>query len=131
MILPLGMLKPLQMPRSQKIGLGFLFLIVSIEAAFDILRSAFTLNGYLNKYPDAGVVWDLCQPTLAAILCTLPSYRGLLGRKTGKENRRMMHAGGHDPERSGDMIGLRRNIEMDDMNAYSLHSRDERAHSLT
>lgn len=119
MALPLGMLRSLHMARSQKIGLAAIFTIVVIDIVFDILRTVYTASAYLSQFPDANAVWALCEPSVAVMVCALPSYRGLLSRHNrgsstlyGNSDREALKRG-HE---------LRRATVMDDLSAYSLHS---------
>ena len=122
MALPLRMLKTLQMDRSQKIGLGFLFAIVTVDIVFDILRTVYTASSYLSNFPDHNDVWALCEPTNALMVCALPSYRGLLWRRGSKSStsyQGMARSGFTDRQRLHDPV------KMDDLSSYSLYSRSE------
>ncbi|KAF2019510.1 hypothetical protein BU24DRAFT_386445 [Aaosphaeria arxii CBS 175.79] len=73
MIIPVAMLKPMLMPLSQKIGVAFVFSLVFIIIAFDILRTVYTLR-MSPKFQDENAVWALMEPTIAVIVCALPCF---------------------------------------------------------
>jgi hypothetical protein len=75
------MLRPLQMQKSQKIGLAVVFGLVAIDIAFDVTRTVYTVDAYLSNFPDQNAIWAILEPTIAVIVCSLPCYRGLVARK--------------------------------------------------
>ena len=79
--LPCAMLRKLHMGRADKLGLGFIFSLVLLIVLFDILRSVFTIDTAATSFPDSNAVWALCEPTIAVMVCTLPSYRSVVGSK--------------------------------------------------
>lgn len=83
MILPIAMLKSIQMGIMQKIGLSVGFALVLIIVAMDILRVVYTLEMDLTEGQDANALWVILEPTIAVIVCALPCYRGLLRLHTG------------------------------------------------
>ncbi|KAF2731921.1 hypothetical protein EJ04DRAFT_514218 [Polyplosphaeria fusca] len=78
MALPIVMLKPMLMRRSQKIGLAVVFGLVLIITLFDVLRTVYTLSMELMTYQDKILVWTILEPIIAVIVCTLPCYRSLV-----------------------------------------------------
>ena len=72
--LPLWMLRRLQMPISQKLGLAALFLIAITDVIFDITRTAYT-GGEIA----VDAIWDVLEATIAVIVSSLPTYKALLG----------------------------------------------------
>lgn len=83
MILPIAVLKSLHMSMRQKIGLAFVFALVLIIVAIDILRTVYTLDMDLKQGQDANALWGVLEPTIAVIVCALPCYRGILNLHTG------------------------------------------------
>jgi hypothetical protein len=81
-VLPIAMLKPLLMKTSQKIELAIIFSLVVIDMVSTILRTVYSINVDLLKYPDQNVLWYFLQATISVIVCALPCYRGMLSRKT-------------------------------------------------
>lgn len=82
MALPISMLGPLRMKKREKIGLAFIFALVLIDVAFDILRVVFTVSSALSRFPDQNVLWNNLDALIAVLVCTLPCYRGLLSRSS-------------------------------------------------
>ena len=56
-------------------------MIGTIDIIFDILRTVWTLIGDLSNFPDANIFWAFCEPTVAVMVCALPSYRELLSKR--------------------------------------------------
>jgi len=81
MILPLWMLKGLQMQRGQKIGLALLFLVATVDIIFDIMRTIYTVHGGAIALD---TIWDILEPTIMVIISSLPTYRSLLGNSHKK-----------------------------------------------
>ena len=79
--LPLAMLRPLLMRTSQKLELAIIFCLVIVNMVMTILRTAYSINVNLAKFPDQNILWCFLQPTVAVIVCALPCYRGILSRK--------------------------------------------------
>ena len=75
MVLPIWMLKDLQIGVSQKGGLACIFLIATIGIIFDIIRIAIGDGGGALSL---AALWNVLEPTIAVIVSTLPSYRALL-----------------------------------------------------
>ena len=79
MILPIYMLRSIQIPRRQKIGLGIIFSLGTIIIMFEILR-------FLEFLPatDSGssltmpVLWSVLETNVAIVVSCLPVYRTLL-----------------------------------------------------
>lgn len=80
-ILPISMLRPLLMSTSQKIELAIIFSLVLVNMAMTILRTVYSIEVDLMKFPDQNVLWYFLQVTLSVIVCALPCYRGMLSRK--------------------------------------------------
>lgn len=114
------MLRSLKMARSEKVALGALFSIVIIDIVFDILRTVYTASSQLSQFQDANAVWTLCEPTIAVMVCALPSYRGLLARK--KSPKFLVPYEGSDRQALHQKQAGREVTEMNDLSAYSLHS---------
>ena len=74
----------MKMATPAKLGLAALFLIVTVIMLFDILRTAYSVNAYLLTFPDLLVIWSLCEPSAAVIVCALPIYKGILPLCLGK-----------------------------------------------
>ncbi|KAF2115965.1 hypothetical protein BDV96DRAFT_574883 [Lophiotrema nucula] len=75
------MLKPLLMQRSQKLGLALVFRLVTIDMIFDLLRTVYLTIAFLSQYPDRYNIWVILDPTIAVIVCALPCYGSLVGRR--------------------------------------------------
>jgi len=93
-ILPLWMLRGLQMSMSRKIGLAAIFLIAITDVAFDIARTVYTVNGGAVALD---TIWDILEPTIAVIVSSLPTYKALLGMAKEKKNtsyQNLGHSGG-------------------------------------
>lgn len=75
MLLPLWMLRSLQMRRAQKLGLACLFLLATIGILFDVLRMVYAVYG--SAITAYAALWDVLEPTIAVIISCLPSYRAL------------------------------------------------------
>ena len=111
------MLRNLQMALSQKLGLAAIFAIVIIDIIFDILRTVYFNSAVLSQFPDVSAVWDLCEPSIAVIVCSLPSYRTLLSRQKSDAS---------VPYQNMDVVPLRYSkglpgaTELDDFRAYSV-----------
>ena len=88
--LPLWMLRRLQMPISQKLGLAALFLIAITDVIFDITRTAYT-GGEIA----VDAIWDVLEATIAVIVSSLPTYKALLGGGAKKERNTRYQNLGH------------------------------------
>lgn len=75
------MLKPLLMRVSQKLELAIIFSLVIINMVMTILRTVYSVDIQLSRFPDQNILWCFLQPTVAVIVCALPCYRGMLTRK--------------------------------------------------
>jgi hypothetical protein len=88
-VLPIVQLRPLLMKISQKIELGIIFSLVLVNMALTILRTVYSVDRELEKYPDQNVLWYFLQTTISVIVCALPCYRGMLSRhRNGSTGRR-------------------------------------------
>jgi hypothetical protein len=75
------MLSRMFIRRTQKIQLSILFGLVSLNLATNILRTLYTINRDLQRYPNLNAVWANLQITTAVMLCALPCYGSLFSRK--------------------------------------------------
>ncbi|KAF2439328.1 hypothetical protein P171DRAFT_436025 [Karstenula rhodostoma CBS 690.94] len=80
-VLPLAMLRPLLMRTAQKLELAFIFLLVAVNMVLTILRTVYSIDVDLARFPDQNVLWCFLQASGAVIVCALPCYRGILTRK--------------------------------------------------
>lgn len=80
-LLPLAMLKPLLMRMSQKLELAIIFLLVVINMVFTTLRTVYSLDVDLARFPDQNILWGFLQGSSCVVVCALPCYRGVLARK--------------------------------------------------
>jgi hypothetical protein len=78
MLLPLGMLHDLHITTGKKLGVAAIAALVVIDILFDILRTIYTIGSYAANFPNANAVWALCEPTIAVMICALPTYRSVL-----------------------------------------------------
>ncbi|TAQ87319.1 hypothetical protein B7494_g4369 [Chlorociboria aeruginascens] len=81
MALPLGMLREIRISIAQKLGLAGIAGLVIIDIVFDILRTVYTVGDYADSFPNANAVWALLEPTIAVMVCALPTYRSLLSKQ--------------------------------------------------
>jgi hypothetical protein len=100
-ILPIAMLRPLLMRTAQKVELAIIFSLVIINMVLTILRTVYSINVDLMKYPDQNVLWYFLQVTISVIVCALPCYRGMLWRKRSESLRRMNRFGSGSSEFAG------------------------------
>ncbi|APA13286.1 hypothetical protein sscle_10g080560 [Sclerotinia sclerotiorum 1980 UF-70] len=122
MTLPLGMLRAMKMSRSRKLGLAAIAALVVIDIVFDILRTIYTVGSYESTFPNANAVWALCEPTIAVMVCALPTYRTLLFRKTPEPSTSYQGMRGTRSTRKNNIRNTSTPHEMDDISAYSLAS---------
>jgi len=125
MLLPLWMLRNIQISRGKKIGLASIAGLVIIDILFDILRTVYTIGSYAANFPNANSVWALCEPTIAVIICALPTYRALLSRNkpeqsTSYQNLRGLSSVKTEPQKSHTASISH---EMDEMSASVYSSR--------
>ena len=75
--LPLGMLRDLRVNAAQKAGLAVVFSLGALTVAVDIVRivANFTLT--------VKTTFNMLEPTVAVIVCALPTYRRFLGAAGG------------------------------------------------
>jgi hypothetical protein len=83
MALPVFMVttRMLQLQRSAKLGLIFIFSLVLVDIAFDITRTVYSLSDDLIHRTNHTALWSFLEPTIAVIVCALPCYKSLLTRK--------------------------------------------------
>jgi hypothetical protein len=67
--------------RAHKIQLSILFGLVSLNLATNVLRTLYTINRDLKRYPNLNAIWTNLQITTAVMLCALPCYGSLFSRK--------------------------------------------------
>ncbi|KAL8787522.1 MAG: hypothetical protein Q9213_002180 [Squamulea squamosa] len=96
-ILPLWMIRGLQISTSRKVGLAGLFLIAIIDVIFDITRTIYTVDGGAVALD---TIWDILEPTIAVIVSSLPTYKALFGT-TRKKQDSVYDALGHRPNGNG------------------------------
>ena len=75
------MLKPLLMRTAQKLELAIIFSLVAVNVVMTLLRTVYSVDVQLAKFPDQNILWCFLQPTAAVIVCAMPCYRGILTRK--------------------------------------------------
>jgi len=80
MALPLWMLRRLQMPIGQKIGLGALFSLATIGIIFDIVRTVYSIRAEAASFFYIAVLFDIIEIEIAVIISTLIAYRKLFGQ---------------------------------------------------
>ncbi|KAF2683006.1 hypothetical protein K458DRAFT_340881 [Lentithecium fluviatile CBS 122367] len=96
--LPCTMLKPLLMKTSQKIELAIIFCLVVVNMVLTILRTVYSIDVDLMKFPDQNVLWYFLQVTITVIVCALPCYRGMLCRKRNGSLRHLERFGSGSSE---------------------------------
>ena len=85
MVLPIGMLIKLNLSIHQRLALAGIFGIVLIDILFDILRTIFSVQQFYDpSVAPLSVVFNLCEPAVAVVVCALPSYRSLLPTQAAK-----------------------------------------------
>ncbi|MCJ1325354.1 hypothetical protein MMC10_002017 [Thelotrema lepadinum] len=85
MVLPIGMLAKLNLSLHQRLALAGLFGIVLVDIIFDILRTVFSVQQTFDpSFASLSAVFNLCEPAVAVMVCTLPSYRSLLPTQLAK-----------------------------------------------
>lgn len=89
-LLPLWMLRRLQMPIGRKLGLAALFLIAITDVIFDISRTVYTVHGGAVALD---TIWDILEPTIAVIVSSLPTYKALLRSAKRERNTRYQNLG--------------------------------------
>lgn len=72
----------MKIPIAQKFGVAGIFSVACIDVTMDILRTVYTdqkLDASLN------IVWDLLEPSIAVIVCAIPTYRALFTNARKRE----------------------------------------------
>ncbi|KAH7116762.1 hypothetical protein B0J11DRAFT_100471 [Dendryphion nanum] len=122
MALPIFMVtsRLLTLEKMQKVGLIFVFCLVLIDIAFDIVRTVYALTMELSARTNLPAVWTICEPTIAVIVCALPTYKKFLSFKRW---------------RNSSSIGSFRSfknlqvtevpMELSDVSGYTIHSRSQ------
>ncbi|KAF2745791.1 hypothetical protein M011DRAFT_121301 [Sporormia fimetaria CBS 119925] len=83
LLLPLIMVsRLLALPQSAKWGLTFIFSLVLIDIAFDIVRTVYALVDSLSVGSNLTAIWTIMEPTIAVTVCALPVYKALLCRNS-------------------------------------------------
>lgn len=79
MLLPIPMLPwRAGLNKAHLIGLLFIFTLVFLTMALDVLRTVWYLSPNLAHNTDLVVLWVLLQPSIAVIICVLPTYGSLV-----------------------------------------------------
>lgn len=80
MVLPMVMVmsRMLTLDKLQRLGLVFVFSLVLIDIAFDVVRTVYALSPHLSVRTNLPAVWMICEPTIAVIVCALPTYKRFL-----------------------------------------------------
>ena len=84
MMLPLWMLKGLQITTGKRLGLVVIFSIGVVVIILDVCRLALGIGGGVKQQASN---FDVLEPTVAVIVSALPVYRALLP-STGRSSRR-------------------------------------------
>jgi hypothetical protein len=92
------MLRPLLMKTSQKFELALIFSLVVVNMVLSILRTVYSIDVDLIKFPDQNVLWYFLQVTITVIVCALPCYRGMLCRKRNGSLRHLNRFGSGSSE---------------------------------
>ena len=92
--LPLVFIGRIQTSRARKVSVAGIFALIIIDIVCGILRNAGALCASLNVTTtdtciSIGLVMDVCEPSIAVIVCALPAYRVLLPSE-GKRRYRQM-----------------------------------------
>jgi hypothetical protein len=69
------------MRTAQKLELAIMFLLVVINMVLTLLRTVYSIDVNLARFPDQNVLWYFLQATGSVIVCALPCYRGVLTRQ--------------------------------------------------
>ncbi|KAF2740933.1 hypothetical protein EJ04DRAFT_592539, partial [Polyplosphaeria fusca] len=122
MVVPIAMVasRMLILQTPQKLGLCFVFALVLINIAFDIIRTVYAIDPALSSRTNLNAVWTISEPTIAVIVCALPHYRSLLSRKEMGVSEISIQPSFPTIKSPRDTVIP---IEMDNMSAYSLHSK--------
>ena len=92
MVLPLGMLAKIRMSAPQRLGLAAIFAIGLIDVLFDVLRTVYNVRLIYGSWAiQVSTVVTLCEPAVAVMVCTLPSYRSLLPTQLKRRKRAYQH----------------------------------------
>ena len=91
--LPLVFIRKIQTSRARKLSVAGIFALIIIDIICGILRNAGALCASLNVTTtdtciSIGLVMDVCEPTIAVIVCALPAYRALLPSVANRSSRR-------------------------------------------
>ena len=107
MLLPIWMLKALQMQSKQKYGLATLFSMAIIIVIFEIIRTAYTIRLYSEPRPEPTYrvsVYTLMEAELAVIISALISYRPLFSTQR-KRNAVHRYLSQHKGSRAYSRVG--------------------------
>jgi hypothetical protein len=113
MLLPLNLLRKLQVSPQQKFGLAVIFSLGTIIIAFAFARLAQVTKATSNPNPTAlsdGPVllsmWSHIESSVSIIVATLPAFRYLLNEKTGR-TRQVLLLHPYTVQRTQVHLGLR------------------------
>lgn len=108
MVLPLNLLRKLQVSARQKFGLAFIFSLGTIIIGFAFARLAQVTKATSNASKDPSTVadgpvllsmWSHIESSVSIIVATLPAFRyllnGSIGRTQGRSNTRENSGGRH------------------------------------
>ncbi|KAF2873032.1 hypothetical protein BDV95DRAFT_365353 [Massariosphaeria phaeospora] len=123
MVLPLLMTsRLLKLGFREKVALIFVFGLVLIDVAFDVVRTTYSLSPDLSVGTNLSVLWTYMEPTVAVIVCALPHYKALISRKN-EESR--SNTTGSNNTRTKITQPTTIPTELDNVSAYSLDSRGQ------
>ena len=121
MVLPIRMLMKLRMSTSQRLGLTTVFALSLIDIFFDILRTVYNVKAAYDSTSASslGTVFTLCEPAIAVMVCTLPSYRSLLRTQAKRRTRVYQDALRVSPRTDPQSIQLQKsNVEVQNLVAH-------------
>lgn len=85
MVVPLVLLRYIQINKRQKIALAAIFSVGGFIIAFAILRIAMINPATNQADPIWLAFWTVLESTVAIIVCSLPTFRSLIGHKKDKQ----------------------------------------------
>ena len=65
------MSRMLTLNKIQRLGLVFVFGLVIIDIAFDVVRTVYALSMTLSVQTNLSACWTILEPTIAVIVCAL------------------------------------------------------------
>lgn len=134
MIMPLPVIRRLQISKAQKIGITAVFGLVLVDIVMGVLRNSMVICEY--SHPDliplgsascltVAAIMSVCEPCIAVVVCALPAYGVLLPtihkRRNQAKRQRQNGAKNFDPAHHGSDSDARlteegyttENLEMD------------------